>query len=172
MNAEEVFAALAALPAVDIDPAGIFKYVQIEVTAEDRESGKIPCPYRSRSRTGVSSLIGKEETRHFVRGYARCEYHADIYDPFEEKIRGQGLDAQCLGGGRIVHKVTHGLNLFTLLAGCHFNAISRVHFQPDEKYLKVYGYSMGFGKANHERSVEILKTKYPDYKIEWSDEGY
>ena len=45
-------------------------------------------------------------------------------------------------------------------------------FQPEEKHLKVYGYSMGFGKANHVRSVEILKTKYPDYKIEWSDEGY
>ena len=41
-----------------------------------------------------------------------------------------------------------------------------------ELCLQVYGYSMGFGKANHERSVEILKTKYTDYTIEWSDEGY
>ena len=31
---------------------------------------------------------------------------------------------------------------------------------------------MGFGKANHEKAVEILKTKYPDYKIDWSDDGY
>ena len=38
--------------------------------------------------------------------------------------------------------------------------------------LKVYGYSMGFGKANHARTVEILQIKYKDYKIEWSDEGY
>ena len=37
---------------------------------------------------------------------------------------------------------------------------------------QVYGYSMGFGKANHERSVDILKKQYPDYTIEWSDEGY
>ena len=38
--------------------------------------------------------------------------------------------------------------------------------------FQVYGYSMGFGKANHARAVEILQTKYKDYKIEWSDEGY
>ena len=37
---------------------------------------------------------------------------------------------------------------------------------------QVYGYSMGFGKANHQKTVEILKRRYPDYTIDWSDEGY
>lgn len=119
--------ALAALKAVIIDQ-GVFKYVLIEVTAEDES--------------------GQEVTRHLVRGFRAAEYHADIYEPEEESVRAQGLDAQCLGGGRIQH-------------------------DPDRKYIKVYGYSLGFGRANHARVVEILKTAYPqDYTFEWSDEGY
>jgi len=82
-----------------------------------------------------------------VRGYTFAEYHADIYDRTCAELENLELDCECLGGGRIIHK-------------------------PAEKYIKVYGYSLGFGKANHERSVEILQTKYPDYKIECSDEGY
>jgi phosphohistidine phosphatase len=82
-----------------------------------------------------------------VRGFTRAEYHADIYDEVEEPLRIMGLDAQCLGGGRIKHDKAN-------------------------KYIKVYGYSMGYGKANHERTVDELKKKYPAYKIEWSDEGY
>ena len=39
-----------------------------------------------------------------VRGYKWAEYHADIYDPEDEKLRKVGLDAQCLGGGRIEHQ--------------------------------------------------------------------
>ncbi|TRY67788.1 hypothetical protein TCAL_07209 [Tigriopus californicus] len=119
--------ALAALKTVVIDQ-GVFKYVLIEVTAEDES--------------------GQEVTRHLVRGHQSAEYHADIYDPEEEAIRFQGLDAQCLGGGRIQH-------------------------DPARKYIKVYGYSLGFGRANHARVVEILQTAYPeDYTFEWSDEGY
>ncbi|XP_047103905.1 sex-regulated protein janus-A-like [Schistocerca piceifrons] len=31
---------------------------------------------------------------------------------------------------------------------------------------------VGFGKADHSKTVEILKTAYPVYNITWSDEGY
>ena len=48
----------------------------------------------------------------------------------------------------------------------------RIIHKPSEKYIKVYGYSMGFGKADHARTVEKIKAKYPDYRVEWSDEGY
>merc|ERR1719192_3029465 len=87
------------------------------------------------------------EEKDLVRGYTFAEYHADVYDRTEEEVTKVGLDCECLGGGRIQHKEA-------------------------EKYIKVYGYSMGFGKANHQKSVEILKRRYPDYKIDWSDEGY
>ena len=43
---------------------------------------------------------------------------SDIYDEVEENLRARRLDAQCLGGGRIRH-------------------------DPGQKYIKVYGYSMG-----------------------------
>lgn len=38
--------------------------------------------------------------------------------------------------------------------------------------LILFKISQGFGKADHEVSVSILKKKYPDYNITWSDEGY
>ena len=38
--------------------------------------------------------------------------------------------------------------------------------------LQVYGYSMGFGRADHSKTVDALKTKYPNYKIDKSDDGY
>ena len=59
-----------------------------------------------------------EHCKLLVRGFNRAEYHADIYDEVEENLRARGLDAQCLGGGRIRH-------------------------DPGTKYIKVYGYSMG-----------------------------
>ena len=89
----------------------------------------------------------KEISKLLVRGYNWAEYHADIYDDEEEKLRKKGLDGQCLGGGRIIHK-------------------------PNEKYIKVYGYSMGFGRADHTKTVDVLTQRYPDYKIEWSNDGY
>ena len=59
----------------------------------------------------------------------------------------KGLDCQCIGGGRILH-------------------------EKSQKFIKVYGYSVGFGRADHTKTVEVLKTTFPDYKIEWSNDGY
>ncbi len=82
-----------------------------------------------------------------MRGKASGEYHADIYDDTEEPARKAGIDCQCLGGGRIRHDRAN-------------------------KHIKVYGYSMGFGRADHTKTVELLKEAYPGYEIEWSNEGY
>ncbi len=36
-----------------------------------------------------------------------------------------------------------------------------------------FGLFQGFGRANHEITVEVLKKAYPDYtNIEWSNDGY
>ncbi|KAH1005442.1 hypothetical protein HUJ04_006431 [Dendroctonus ponderosae] len=48
----------------------------------------------------------------------------------------------------------------------------RIKHDPGAKTINVYGYSQGFGKADHELSVDIIKTQYPSYQITWSDEGY
>ena len=48
----------------------------------------------------------------------------------------------------------------------------RIEHRPEQKYLKVYGYSMGFGRADHTKAVAELEKVYKDYKIEWSNDGY
>ncbi|XP_015433660.1 PREDICTED: sex-regulated protein janus-A-like [Dufourea novaeangliae] len=116
---------LDKVPDVDIDGHGRFKYILINVQDESSNASKS-----------------------IVRGYARAQWHADIFDRTTEQLQPYpSLRAKCLGGGRIEH-------------------------DPDEKTIKVYGYSQGFGKADHEVSVNLLKKKYSDYKITCSDEGY
>ncbi|XP_043578241.1 14 kDa phosphohistidine phosphatase-like [Bombus pyrosoma] len=116
---------LNKIPDVDIDGHGRFKYILVNIYDE---------------RAGVSKSI--------VRGYARAEWHSDIFMKVVDVVDSiPDLRSKCVGGGRIEH-------------------------DPDEKTIKVYGYSQGFGKADHEVTVSILKKKYPDYSITWSDDGY
>uniref|UniRef100_A0A023FQS9 Sex-regulated protein janus-B n=1 Tax=Amblyomma cajennense TaxID=34607 RepID=A0A023FQS9_AMBCJ len=84
-----------------------------------------------------------------VRGSASAAYHADIYEKEMSKIESiSGLETECLGGGRIIHN-------------------------PDCAEIKVFGYSQGYGQADHSKAVEILKRNFPEYKsITWSNEGY
>ncbi|XP_055907565.1 sex-regulated protein janus-A-like [Eupeodes corollae] len=96
---------------------------------------------------GKEQADGSEPSKKIVRGYKDAEWHSDIYDRVSGSCKGLGLDTECLGGGRIEHN-------------------------PNAKLIKVYGYSQGFGKADHAESRNIIKTKYTDYDIEISDEGY
>lgn len=92
--------------------------------------------------------VGKGDVGKFiVRGYDSCGYHADILDQVEPGIRGLGFDIDCVGGGRILH-------------------------EPNKKSILVYGYSQGFGRADHAKTVEILKRQYPVYNITYKNEGY
>lgn len=90
---------------------------------------------------------GTEPSKMIVRGNKRGCYHADIYDETLSKLQPLGLDSECVGGGRIKHT-------------------------PQEKKLFVYGYSQGFGKADHKITVQLLKKSYKDYDITWSNDGY
>lgn len=89
----------------------------------------------------------EDNSKHVVRGDKNCEFHEDVWNKLKKPLREYNLRGKCVGGGRIEH-------------------------DPDEKTLKVYGHSYQYGKANHELTVEILKKKYPDYTITWSDDGY
>ncbi|XP_072157099.1 sex-regulated protein janus-A isoform X2 [Bemisia tabaci] len=82
-----------------------------------------------------------------VRGTIKGAYHADIFEMFLEGAHKLKLDCDVLGGGRINH-------------------------DPENKKLKIYGYSQGFGKADHNVTASVLKKVYPDYTFECSDEGY
>ncbi|XP_021933695.1 14 kDa phosphohistidine phosphatase-like isoform X3 [Zootermopsis nevadensis] len=74
-------------------------------------------------------------------------HFGNIYDKTSEAVQALGLDSECIGGGRIKHDAA-------------------------AKKILVYGYSQGFGKADHEVTVSLLKKKYTDYNISWSDAGY
>ena len=117
-----------AVPLVDIDAAGTFKYVLIKVTES-----------------------GSDRLKWAVRGYTFAEYHADVYQKAKREILSDGVECEVAGGGRIKHVSPSGDNKGELL---------------------VYGYSVAFGLADHEISVESLRTVYPDYKITFSNEGY
>ncbi|KAJ0182802.1 hypothetical protein K1T71_002171 [Dendrolimus kikuchii] len=80
-----------------------------------------------------------------VRGYQRCNYHSDIFDEVQGKLH--PLDCEPLGGGRISH-------------------------DSENKKIHIYGYSQGYGKADHEVAAKLIKETYPSYAITVSDEGY
>lgn len=91
---------------------------------------------------------GDDSEVDIVRGYGWAEYHADIYEKVSEELEKDGhLDCECIGGGRIKHDA-------------------------QAKKIHIYGYSMGFGRANHAVSTEKLKARYPDYEVTWDNEGY
>ncbi|CAL1272116.1 unnamed protein product [Larinioides sclopetarius] len=83
-----------------------------------------------------------------VRGDASAPYHGDIYEVTTPDIEKLGLECECVGGGRIKH-------------------------DPAAKTIHVYGYSQGYGRADHLQTCRLLKEKYPDYaKIDFSNDGY
>ncbi|XP_022117637.1 14 kDa phosphohistidine phosphatase-like isoform X2 [Pieris rapae] len=88
---------------------------------------------------------GQEPKITIVRGYKRCNYHSDIYDEVQAKL--SPLDCEPLAGGRISH-------------------------DPENKKIHIYGYSQGYGKADHEVTAKLIKAAYPEYTITISDEGY
>lgn len=89
-----------------------------------------------------------KEKKYIVRGYRDCSYHVDIFEKVEPEILKLKCRAKCVGGGRILHK-------------------------PDVKAILIYGYSQGFGQADHTITHKLVKARYPDYTdVQWSNEGY
>ncbi|CAF1186577.1 unnamed protein product [Adineta steineri] len=87
------------------------------------------------------------QTKLVVRGDASCAYHADVLDIMEGQIDEKKIALDCKGGGRI-------------------------RVDPQTRTISVYGYSQGFGRADHEKTVEILQKKYPQWAIEITAEEY
>jgi phosphohistidine phosphatase len=97
----------------------------------------------------VLNSQGNEDVMYVVRGHSWAGYHADLVEECEGQIfdNNLNLNVECVGGGRIRH-------------------------EPERKFIYVYGYSVGFGQANHATTCDLLKTHYHDYTIEWSNDGY
>ncbi|GFO48428.1 sex-regulated protein janus-a [Plakobranchus ocellatus] len=64
------------------------------------------------------------------------------------QIEDKGLDCEVLGGGSIEH-------------------------EPSKKAIKIYGYSVQYGQADHSIAHCLLLKKFKDYgQVTWSNEGY
>ena len=50
----------------------------------------------------------------------------------------------------------------------------RISLHSTEQKIHVYGYSYGFGQANHEEATDIIRndSRYLQYHITWSNDGY
>lgn len=89
-----------------------------------------------------------KEKKFIVRGYKDCSYHVDILDKVEPTIAKHKCRAKCVGGGRILHK-------------------------PEVKAILIYGYSQGFGRADHQIAHKLIQSHFPEYTdVSWSNEGY
>lgn len=40
------------------------------------------------------------------------------------------------------------------------------------KTIKIFGYSVAYGKPDHSVAQAILQGVFPEYDVTWSDEGY
>uniref|UniRef100_A0A8R1E1F6 Uncharacterized protein n=1 Tax=Caenorhabditis japonica TaxID=281687 RepID=A0A8R1E1F6_CAEJA len=98
-----------------------------------------------RTENDVTDSSTKEQ-KFVVRGYYRCNFHDDILQETKASAP-SGLKLKCVGGGRIKH-------------------------DDSKRDLLVYGYSQGYGKADHQVAVDLLKIKYPEYHIDFSNDGY
>ena len=69
-----------AIPSVDIDDEGKFKYILIKLKNKS-----------------------EKKSRFIVRGYKWATFHAGIFDKLEKELKAAGYDCKCVGGGRIQH---------------------------------------------------------------------
>jgi phosphohistidine phosphatase len=78
-------------------------------------------------------------------------YHRNAAEPMIEKLQAAGCfcDIEVTGGGRIL-------------------------LEEESKRISVFGYSYGFGMANHAISQQVIKAdeRYKDFEVTISDEGY
>jgi phosphohistidine phosphatase len=91
-----------------------------------------------------------KERQHFVVSKRGAAYHRNAAEPFVEALERCGYRSiDIMGGGRIALDST-------------------------KKTIHVYGYSYGFGLADHalSKSVLLQDPRFRDYDVTWSNEGY
>lgn len=95
-------------------------------------------------------LPDASERQHFVVSKKHAAYHRNAAEPFVEKLEQNGYRAiNVLGGGRI-------------------------DLNTEQKSISIYGYSYGFGLADHALSKSLVDKdpRYKGFEVTWSNEGY
>lgn len=91
----------------------------------------------------------------FVVSKKGASYHRNAAESFLPKLQQQNLnkslftDIDITGGGRIFYSW-------------------------EDKKIRVFGYSYGFGRADHALACEVIRKdeRFSDFDIDWSNEGY
>lgn len=99
----------------------------------------------------VTTTGGEGGNSLLIRGHARCKFHDDIFQIYRKTLLAlPGIDTvECIGGGRVT--VDEGVS------------------------VKVFGYSVGYGRCDHSKTVEALRRAMPELReqdITWDDDGY
>jgi len=90
------------------------------------------------------------ERQHYVVSRKGAEYHRNVAEPFVLTLERNGYsNIRICGGGRIARK-------------------------DDLKTISIYGYSYGFGLADHALSKSVIEQdeRFQNYDISWSNDGY
>ena len=95
-------------------------------------------------------LPGSNERQHFVVSRRNASYHRNAAEPYVQKLEKSGYKSiSVLGGGRIA-------------------------LDTKKRSISIYGFSYGFGLADHALSKSVVEKdpRWKDYEISWSNEGY
>ncbi|KAL7550636.1 hypothetical protein ACHAWF_013855 [Thalassiosira exigua] len=90
------------------------------------------------------------KTRKFVYSRRNASYHRNVAEQLIPQLEGQGYrDIRITGGGRILR-------------------------DDEEKKVHIFGYSYGFGRANHALAKDVVQqsANYQGYTVTWSNDGY
>mmetsp|Transcript_1160 Transcript_1160/g.2041 ORF Transcript_1160/g.2041 Transcript_1160/m.2041 type:complete len:172 (+) Transcript_1160:69-584(+) len=90
------------------------------------------------------------QQQHFVYSKYGAPYHRNVAEFLVPQLESNGYsDIRILGGGRIYR-------------------------DDEERKIKIFGYSYGFGRAPHELStgVVVKSGKFDGWDITWSNDGY
>ena len=97
-----------------------------------------------------SSNSNSSTAQHFVFSKRGADYHRNVAEHFIPALQTAGYyDIRITGGGRILKDST-------------------------KKHINIYGYSYGFGMADHSLAVEVVEASglFHGYTLNWSNDGY
>lgn len=98
----------------------------------------------------ISAVDDSGEQCDFVVSKRGASYHRNAAEPMVERLGSNGYkDISIRGGGRIF-------------------------LDEDNKKISIFGFSYGFGQADHDkaRTVVLGDDRYKDYEVTTSNEGY
>jgi len=98
----------------------------------------------------IRASKSSSEPRHFVLSSRFAQYHRDAAEPMVAALERAGhKQIEILGGGRI-------------------------SLDTANKEIKIYGFSYGFGMADHATSKKVVEadSRYKDFSITISNDGY